>query len=518
MRGIVSAWGTVPKSIHSRINVSKNGLIFCCMAAAAVVPEIKSAPKQHGLGFWMDRVLLECDRASADFAPDPVHDLRVALRRCRSMADGLMAMDPDRSWKQMKKAGKQVFSSLGELRDVHVIEEWVNQLSATRDPSAAALRQYLAGRESYLKQQAAEALHQFDRKQWKKWSVALPRRASRMRISHELFKHLALERWTEAYDLHRRVMRSPSQVAWHSLRIGIKRFRYIVENFLPSQHEAWSNDLKQLQDLLGEVHDLDVLWATALQVNVFPDKESRSHWHEKIVEERRRRIAKYREKMVGKHSLWPVWRAALPPAKAVRALALRRMKLWASMLDPDVHHSMHVSRLALQLYDTLPSKTGKAADVDERAILQVAALLHDVGLSKKSKDHHKTTRRLMLNLKPPLGWSHTELSLAAAVARYHKGALPRAGQKALTGLTTLQRRTAIRLAAILRLANAFDAERAGQIHKVEAGRQNGFLTIAAEGYHSRSRTAEAIAAARYLLETVYRCPVLVKPQRPAPAN
>jgi CHAD domain-containing protein len=49
----------------------------------------------------MERVLLECDRAAAGFEADPVHDLRVALRRCRSLADGLMALDPDSSWKEM---------------------------------------------------------------------------------------------------------------------------------------------------------------------------------------------------------------------------------------------------------------------------------------------------------------------------------------------------------------------------------------------------------------------------------
>jgi len=38
----------------------------------------------------MERVLEECDRAAVDLAGDPVHDLRVALRRCRSLADGLM--------------------------------------------------------------------------------------------------------------------------------------------------------------------------------------------------------------------------------------------------------------------------------------------------------------------------------------------------------------------------------------------------------------------------------------------
>jgi hypothetical protein len=38
-----------------------------------------------GLDFWMDRVVGECNRARLGFAAEPVHDLRVALRRCRSI-------------------------------------------------------------------------------------------------------------------------------------------------------------------------------------------------------------------------------------------------------------------------------------------------------------------------------------------------------------------------------------------------------------------------------------------------
>ena len=57
---------------------------------------------------------------------------------------------------------------------------------------------------------------------------------------------------------------------FHRLRITIKRFRYIVENFLPLQHAAWSDDLKHIQDLLGDVHDLDVLWFDGYTGERFP--------------------------------------------------------------------------------------------------------------------------------------------------------------------------------------------------------------------------------------------------------
>ena len=51
--------------------------------------------RKSSLAFWMQRVIEECDRARLAFAPDPVHDLRVALRRCCSIADGVRAIDPD---------------------------------------------------------------------------------------------------------------------------------------------------------------------------------------------------------------------------------------------------------------------------------------------------------------------------------------------------------------------------------------------------------------------------------------
>src|SRR5579864_6372538 len=114
----------------------------------------KPANKKSGLAFWMHRVLEECDRASLALAPDPVHDLRVALRRCCSMADGIAALDPDPVWKEMKRAGKRLFRSLGELRDLHVMQEWLNRLDRPGDPVTAPLLQSVGAREAALQQGA----------------------------------------------------------------------------------------------------------------------------------------------------------------------------------------------------------------------------------------------------------------------------------------------------------------------------------------------------------------------------
>ncbi len=485
---------------------------------------MKTDTKSSGLRYWMGRVLEECDHVAQDFSADPVHDLRVALRRCRSMADGMMAMDPDRDWKAMRKAGKRLFQSLGNLRDVQIMMEWIEKLHPRRSQTAAS---------------DGSPEPTADR-------GTLPLRAARIRPGSAVFKHLALERWTAARELHTRALRNRSQIAFHTLRIGIKRFRYIVENFLPEQHKSWSDDLKHMQDLLGEVHDLDVLWAAAVSCHVFPDDASRKSWHARILEERTKRIDEYRSRMVGPASLWDEWRAGLPQGKQIPQIATQRMKLWAKALDPDFAHSERVARLALQLYDGLaaaglldrasaPSLTeaSNRNGSDARASLNLAALLHDVGKAKGKKGHHKESLDLIKKHGVPLGWKPEAMTRAAIVARFHVGALPTRSHKVLRDLLPDEQKIIIQLAAILRLANAFDnghdghvrklqIENPGPKHKDSKRRTNGFLrklpvlgpneavVIGAEGFVAGSSTAQAVAAERYLLETMLRRPVVVK--------
>ncbi len=365
------------------------------MATTPAPVQARAKPKL-GLRAWMEAVLVECERAAAGFDADAVHDLRVAIRRCRSLADGLRALDPDPSWKQMKKAGKRVFQALGGLRDMKVMQHWIEKLSSADDPVAIKLLAHVRTREGECKQEALKDLQQFERKQWRQWSRTLPRRAARVRPGSMVFKHLALEKWTAAYDLHKRALRTRSQTAFHELRIGIKRLRYTVENFLPREHAVWGADLKDLQDFLGEVHDLDVLWNTAAHISAFPDLESRSRWRQKLTEERSKRLDRYREKMVGKQSLWRVWRSELPSGPELRAAATARLRIWASYLDPDFLHSQRVAQLSLSLYDGL-KQAGLMAqnhEHDARALLYAAALLHDVGKAKGDKSHHKDSFRV----------------------------------------------------------------------------------------------------------------------------
>ena len=224
------------------------------------------------------------------------------------------------------------------------------------------------------------------------------------------------------------------------------------------------------------------------------------------------------------------------------------MKLWAKALDPDFAHSERVARLALSLYDGLAAmrllaptscstRPGNGNRQDARDSLSVAALLHDVGKAKGNKGHHKESIELIKGHGTPLGWNAQTMTRAAIVARFHAGALPSRCHKTLRDLLPDEQKITIQLSAILRLANAFDAEHDGHILRVKVEnpdegrrRTNGFLRkptklgpnealiIEADGFVAGSATAQAVAAERYLLETVLRRPVVVRAMKSAAAR
>lgn len=148
-----------------------------------------------------------------------------------------------------------------------------------------------------------------------------------------------------------------------------------------------------------------------------------------------------------------------------------------------------------------------------RIILKVAALVHDVGRSRRESKPHKATYKLVEKLTPPLGFDREELHLVAVIARYHRGALPRSTNIEQQWLTTGDRKVVMILAGILRVANALDADADGRIRGVRIEQRNGVLIILAQGYSPAGRLASGVASARHLLELACKVPVIIKTMR-----
>jgi CHAD domain-containing protein len=265
----------------------------------------------------MDRVLHRVQKVQKDWDADDIHDLRVALRRCRTMADALTEANPSPGWNKLKKGSKKIFHSLGELRDVQVEQDWAKKLAPQQDAIRTHLLKTLRMKGKARLKAADDALRGFDRKEWRKLSRKLPAKAEIFPLESVVFQRLALAKLNNAVVLYEKARKRPSSIGWHRVRIAVKHFRYIVENFLPQHYESWAADLKEMQDLLGEVHDLDVLRADTRRLTRELDRTAVAEWLAKIDGPRNARLEKFLSKTNGKESLWLDWRSGLQGGKTL---------------------------------------------------------------------------------------------------------------------------------------------------------------------------------------------------------
>src|SRR6202165_6003311 len=224
---------------------------------ATVAPLSSGAnPEHRGLSFWMARVIKELESVRSSPDADAVHDLRVAIRRCRSVAAVMEEVDPDPAWPAMRQVARKLCRGLGALRDAQVMDEWVKKLAPETDPVRTHLQTTFESNEPSLRENALRVADKFDQKSWRRLERTLRQRSRFVPAGSLAAECLALERFESARELHAKALRTEKPRPWHALRIGLKRFRYTVEGLLPEQHAAWSDNLKRVQDLLGAVHDL----------------------------------------------------------------------------------------------------------------------------------------------------------------------------------------------------------------------------------------------------------------------
>jgi CHAD domain-containing protein len=280
-----------------------------------------------GLDLWMHRVVERAALVNDNWDAKGVHDLRVALRRCRTMADALSEVNPDAGWRKIKKSSRNLFRALGELRDTQVEREWTKKLAPSGERVRMQMLRLLAKREKDEREAAQHKLKDFGLKEWKKVARRVEQKAQLFPLESIVFQRLALAKLAEASELFRRARRIKSSSSWHRARIGLKQFRYIAENFLPRRYSAWASDVKRIQDMLGDVHDLDVL-VSDLRRNFRNADGAPPAWLDRVKEERKVRVAEVIAATSGGGSKLLFWQASLeiahqlpPPAELNRQSA-----------------------------------------------------------------------------------------------------------------------------------------------------------------------------------------------------
>jgi len=471
-----------------------------------------SSAEHRGVTHWMERVLKELDDVRTAPEPDAVHDLRVALRRCRSLAAVMEEVDPNLAWPEMRRLGRKLFQQLGELRDTQVLEEWVNKLGGESDPLRARLQSELGKIEADEKEAALRAAAKFDQKAWKGYERVLGRRVRLVAPDGPAAQSLALERLLAAKELHLQALRTEKPEPWHALRIGVKRFRYTVESLMPERYAVWGETLKHVQDLLGEVHDLDVLAETIARSSAEASEQVQAAWKERIATERSTRLEEYRELCMGTKRLWQEWREGLPQGRQQESAAMSRLRATARALGAASGKSALVSRLAMKLYDGLRKANAGApfATREARKVMQAAARLHGIGAGLHAKPPQKAARKFLQNLAMPAGWNEAEWELLGLAVRYHRGKVPRVKDKAYARLGKDEQKALCAMAGVLRLARELRRHGATSSKDLQVERSVDAVIVRAPGLENTETSAARIAAGKHLLETVLDRPLIVQ--------
>ena len=146
----------------------------------------------------------------------------------------------------------------------------------------------------------------------------------------------------------------------------------------------------------------------------------------------------------------------------------------------DEEHALAVADFATQIFDRTVAFHNLGPE--NRLLLRVAALLHDIGYFLNASGHHKHAYYL-LTATPMVGLNPAQVAIVANVARYHRKSFPKTQHEPYRMLPSKDRVIVSKLAGILRLADALDYEHGGKVHeiKVNAGKRNVTVKLKGDG-------------------------------------
>jgi exopolyphosphatase/guanosine-5'-triphosphate,3'-diphosphate pyrophosphatase len=154
---------------------------------------------------------------------------------------------------------------------------------------------------------------------------------------------------------------------------------------------------------------------------------------------------------------------------------LTAARAFANRVDHDTTHGEHVRQLARQLFHQLRDVHG--IPDDRGVVLEVAALLHDVGEVVNVRGHHKHSEYMIRWARIP-GLDDTSREMIALLARTHRKDAPRARQIITDSTLPKDQRAQLRkLSGLLRIADALDSEHRSRVEQVVCTRMGDALVL-----------------------------------------
>lgn len=140
----------------------------------------------------------------------------------------------------------------------------------------------------------------------------------------------------------------------------------------------------------------------------------------------------------------------------------------------DLSYAENTASMAAQLFDQTRSLHGLGER--ERALLEFAALVHDIGSYINVRERHKHTLYI-LDHTDIAGLTAEEKRMVGQIARYHRRSGPQPHHAGFQALSRRGKVVVSQLASILRIAYALDVERSQRIRRLRCELVPGRLLI-----------------------------------------
>jgi putative phosphoesterase len=180
---------------------------------------------------------------------------------------------------------------------------------------------------------------------------------------------------------------------------------------------------------------------------------------------------------------------------------ITRVRAIAKTFLIDEGHAEQDRKLALRIFDG--TRRSHSLGAHERYWLECAAILHDIGLSKGKKGHHKSSLRLIMN-DPSFPFTQRERLIIGSIARYHRKAVLDRKHANLRPLSQTESETVAVLSSILRLADALDYSHNSVVKKVNVkfSPNSTILECVSSGPHNLEN--QSVARKKELFEKVFK--------------
>ncbi|MDO9300369.1 MAG: Ppx/GppA phosphatase family protein [Anaerolineales bacterium] len=161
-----------------------------------------------------------------------------------------------------------------------------------------------------------------------------------------------------------------------------------------------------------------------------------------------------------------------------------REQVWTSALrlgekyQFDAEHAKLVSYLAGRLFDQ--SHALHNLDEENKLLLEVAALLHDIGHFINTVDHNKHGYYI-LKANPLIGLAENLQNIVANIIQYHRKSIPSFQDDGFRNLPPKDRLVVTELSALMRLADGLDVSHTGRVRDIQLQQQKNTWKLKLQG-------------------------------------